>query len=194
MPEHFRTAPPAEGRPPAAEQSGGYESVRDSWVDPREAAQLAAQRAEPLRSEPPALPASVRELPWGASPADREFVERMLERLAVGDYAGALMAAEALLRRVPRNADALDCAEMSRSELRKLYEARLGSLDRTPTIAMTPAAISGLTLDVFTGYLLSRIDGLTTLREICLTPALIPDQALRVLSELYLQGVISLDE
>src|ERR1700735_1508261 len=102
------------------------------------------------------------------------------------------MGAEALLRRLPRDADALDCAEMSRTELQKLYGARLGPLEQVPSIAMTPVTLAALTLDVFTGFLLSRIDGLTTLREISRTPGMTPDHALRVLSELYLQGVISL--
>jgi hypothetical protein len=193
MSDDFRAALQADSRPVTAEQSGGYEKVRDSWVDGPPP--VTADDGEPATPSgfPPALPASVRETPAARSIADTDFVDRMLERLAVGDYVGALMAAEALLRRLPRDADALDCAEMSRTELQKLYEARLGSLDRVPSIAMTPAALAGLTLDVSTGFLLSRIDGLTTLREICVARGLAPDHALRVLSELYLQGVISLD-
>ncbi len=179
------------------EQSGGYERVRDSWVDGLPVAALEASGevaiASAELSSPPALPLSLREVPVDRSTADAAFVDRMLERLARSDYVGALMAAEALLRRLPRDADALDCAEMSRTELQKIYCARLESLDRVPSIAMTPVAIAGLTLDVFTGFLLSRIDGLTTLREISLTPGMTPDHALRVLSELYLQGVIELD-
>jgi hypothetical protein len=146
------------------------------------------------RPEPPPLPASVRELPVARSPADETFADRMMERLAAGDYAGALMASEALLHRLPRDADALDCAGMSREELRKVYTARLGgTLDRVPSIAMAPEAIAALTLDVFTGFLLSRIDGLTKLREIVAAGGITPDHALRVLSELYLRGVILLD-
>jgi hypothetical protein len=81
---------------------------------------------------------------------------------------------------------------MSRTELQKVYAARLEGLDRVPSIAMTPEAIAALTLDVFTGFLLSRIDGLTTLQDIAFGRGMLPDHALRVLSELYLQGVISL--
>jgi len=166
----------------AAEKSDGYERVRDSWVD-----------GLPNDARPPALPASIREVKVERSPADSAFVDRMLERLAAGDYAGSLLAAETLLRRLPCDADALDCAEMSRTELHKLYEARLGLLDRSPSIALTPASLAALPLDVFAGFLLSRIDGLTTLREISLTPGVAPEHALRVLSELYLQGVITID-
>jgi hypothetical protein len=181
MPDELPAYASPDGRKPASEQSGGYEKVRDSWVE-----------GSPSDSGPPALPASIREVPVEHAPADAAFVDRMLERLASGDYAGALLAAEALLRRLPRDADALDCAEMSRTELQKLYSARLGSLDRVPTIAMTPACLATLPLDVFAGFMLSRIDGLTSLREISITHGVAPDHALRVLSELYLQGVITL--
>jgi hypothetical protein len=58
---------------------------------------------------------------------------------------------------------------------------------------MAPDALAGLSLDVFSGFLLSRIDGLTSLHEIAFGRGMVPDHALRVLSELYLQGVITLD-
>jgi hypothetical protein len=174
-------------RAPSAEESAGYEAVRDSWVDG-----VPPDMQRP-RSEPPALPASVREVPVERTPEDAVFADRMLERLAAGDYAGALMAAEALLSRRPRDADALDCAEMSRTELQKLYESRLGPLDRVPRIVMTPAAIATLRLDVLAGFLLSRMDGHATLHEIAFAPGMTPDHALRVLSELHLQGVLALD-
>jgi hypothetical protein len=167
-----------------SEQSGGYESVRDSWFDGLPA---------PTPSVPPALPASVREVPEIRSPVDAAAIDRMMDRLAAADYVGALVAAEALLRRLPRDADVLDCAEISRNELQKLYTSRLGALDRVPTIAMTPRELAGLRLDVSTGFLLSRIDGLTTLREVAVTPGIAPHHALRVLSELYLEGVIALE-
>jgi hypothetical protein len=188
MPEDFPAAFHPNGQP--AEQSGSYEPVRDSWVD---GLPQAVPRGGELQPSPPDLPVSIREPAIERSAADTAFVERMLERLAAADYVGALLGAEALLRRLPRDADALDCAEMSRTELQKLYVARLGPLEQVPSIAMTPVGLAALTLDVFTGFLLSRIDGLTTLREISRTPGMTPDHALRVLSELYLQGVISLD-
>jgi hypothetical protein len=174
-------------RAPPAEESAGYEAVRDSWVDG-----VPPDMQRP-RSEPPALPASVREVPVERAPEDAAFADRMFGRLAVGDYAGALMAADALLSRRPRDADALDCAEMSRTELQKLYESRLGALDRVPRIVMTPAGIAALTLDIFAGFLLSRVDGHSTLHEIAFAHGMSPDHALRVLSELYLQGVLALD-
>jgi hypothetical protein len=183
-----RAAAPGDRRTPMPEESASYEAVRDSWVEEPPI----TKATEPVRSDPPALPVSIREPPSERSPTDALFADRMLERLAADDYAGALMVAEALLRRRPRDADALDCAEMSRTELRKLYETRLGALDRVPSIAMPRAAIAALTLDVFAGLLLSRVDGAATVQEIAFDCGLAPDHALRVLSELFLHGVIAL--
>src|SRR5258708_24393665 len=84
------------------------------------------------RSQPPPLPQSASRLAPARAAADAAFAERMLERLAASDYSGALMAAETLLVHQPLHGDALDCAQMARSELRKLYVARLGSRDRIP--------------------------------------------------------------
>jgi hypothetical protein len=178
-------AHPSAGRASKSEESAGWEPVRDSWVE-------APAAMDAPRSEPPPLPASVRELPARRSPSDEALADRMLERLAAGDYEASLMAAEALLRRLPRDADALDCAEMSRTELRELYSARLGGvLHRVPVIA-SRGAIAALTLDVITAFLLARIEGVSTLHEIAFAPGMSPERALRVLSELYLKGVIAL--
>jgi hypothetical protein len=177
----------ADRATPTSEESAGYEAVRDSWVDPQPAPTAR------MHSDPPQLPSSVREQP-AARPAELTgFVDRMMDRLAASDYAGALLASEALLRLRPRDADALDCAEMSRTELRKIYESRLGSLDRTPGIAMLPGEIALLPLDAFAGFVLSRVDGTATLQDIAYASGVASDQTLRVLSELYLRGVISLD-
>jgi hypothetical protein len=189
MHESRFATPPGDPGTPKPDQSAGWEPVRDSWTDPPPAVTEATPR-----SVPPDLPSSVRETGASRSPGDVAFADRMLERLAAGDYAGALLASETLLRHLPRDADALDCAEMARTELRKVYTARLGGdLDCAPSIAMAPEAIATLTLDVFAGFLLSRTDGRTTIQEMLVGQGVAPDRALRVLSELYLMGVIALD-
>jgi hypothetical protein len=180
------SARPGDARASKPEDSAGWERVRDSWVD------VPPGVAGSVCSEPPPLPASVRELPAERSPVDAALADRMLEQLARGDYEAALIAAEALLHRLPRDADALDCAEMSRKELRERYVARLGGvLHRVPSV-VTREAIATLTLDAFTAFLLSRIDGLATLHEIAFAQGMSPEHALRVLSEFYLKGVIAL--
>ncbi len=147
------------------------------------------------KSVPPPLPDSATQLLPARAAADDAFAETMLERLAAADYEGARIAAEALLEFRPRDRDALDCAQMAASELRKVYVARLGSLDRVAHVAIgTDAIVAQRGLDFGAGYLLSRIDGLATLRQVVEGAGVSSLEALRILSELYLRRVIAFSE
>lgn len=146
------------------------------------------------KSQPPPLPESASRVSPARAAADAARADRILERLAASDYAGALLAAEALLVHHPLHADALDCAQIARSELRRLYVARLGSLELVPHITVGLPALSALSLDFRAGFLLSRIDKRSTLQEIIDGCGLPPLDALRILSELYLQQMIAMDD
>jgi hypothetical protein len=145
---------------------------------------------------PPPLPQSARPVPLGQRvAADAAFAERMLEYLAASDYVGALLAAEALLETHPGHPDLLDTAQIARSELRRIYAARLGSLARTAQLAMAPEELLTVqALDFRAGLLLSRVDGQATLAEIVQSSGIPSHEALRVLSELYLRRAIVLSE
>jgi hypothetical protein len=145
----------------------------------------------PLSSQPPPLPDSASRIDPARAAAEAASTERMLERLAASDYAGTLIAAEATLVHHPLHRDALDCALMARSELRKLYVDRLGSLDWVPYIAVGLQGLLGLSLDFRAGYLLSRIDKRTSLAQIIAASGLPELDSLRILSELFLQRVIA---
>jgi len=150
--------------------------------------------SRPPKSSPPPLPLSASQIPPSRAAADNELAECMLDRLAAGDYGGALLAGEALLEYRPRDQDALDCAQIARGELRKVYTARLGSLDRVPHVAMGPEAIFSLqALDFRAGYLLSRIDGVTSLYDVVESGSIPSLEALRILSELFLRRVIAFE-
>lgn len=149
---------------------------------------------EPPRSIPPPLPESAGRVEPTRAAADEALADTMLERLAAGDYAGAIMAAEALLEYRPRDRDAIDAAQIAKTELRKVYVARLGSIERVPRIAMGPDAIFALTsLDFRAGFLLSRVDGFASIYEIVEGASIPSLEALRILSELYLKRVIAFD-
>jgi hypothetical protein len=147
-----------------------------------------------LRSSPPPLPRVARPSPPLRAAADNAFAESMLERLAAGDYEGARLAAHALLEYRPRDQDALDCAQIAESELRRLYTARLGSLARVPRVAMGPDALLSLSaLDFRAGLLLSRIDGVASLDQVVHAAGVPRLDALRNLSELFLRRAIALE-
>lgn len=162
-------------------------------VEPSSAIEPEPPSSRQPMSAPPPLPQSAPRLSSARASADARFAEHMLERLAVGDSAGALLAAESLLLHQPRHSDAHDTAQMARAELRKLYAGRLGSLDGVPRVAMGPEGLLALALDFRAGLLLSRADGQTSLNEIVESCGLPHLDALRILSELFLQRVIVLD-
>jgi hypothetical protein len=149
-----------------------------------------APTSDPPKSLPPPLPESARRISSVRAIADAVFAEVMIERLAAGDYEGVVMAASALLEHQPNNTDALDCAQIARSELTKVYAARLGSMQRVPRMVMSPEGLVALSLDFGAGFLLSRVDGthsIATIVETCGLPKL---EALRILSELFLRRAI----
>lgn len=145
------------------------------------------------RTVPPPLPESANLIAAKRVAADDAFAERMLDRLAAGDYQGALLAAEALLEYRPLDPDATDTAQMARSELRRVYVERLGSLDAVPHRAMPLEGLLSLqSLDPRAAFLLARIDGQATLREIVEAAGMHATEALRILSELVLKRAIAL--
>ncbi|MGO9835324.1 MAG: hypothetical protein ACLP1X_14015 [Polyangiaceae bacterium] len=150
--------------------------------------------SQPVKSQPPPLPESARRLSPARAAADATFADSMIERLAAGDYAGVVMAAEALLEHQPNHADALDSAQIARSELAKVYQSRLGSMERVPRVVMGPEGLLALSLDFGAGLLLSRVNGTVTLAGIVETCGLPKLESLRILSELFLRRAIGFDD
>lgn len=119
-------------------------------------------------------------------------VTDMKDRYATGDFTGALIIAESLLESDPNDEEALRYAESCRDVLMQMYAARLGSLEQVATVAIPPDQIRWLTLDHRAGFLLSMMDGASTLEEVldvCGMPRL---DAMRILFTLLEQRVIRL--
>ncbi|MEM7138619.1 MAG: hypothetical protein AAF500_18710 [Myxococcota bacterium] len=117
--------------------------------------------------------------------SSREEVHlEIADRFALGDFAGALSAAELQLGREPDDEEAARYAETSRERLEARYATRIGSLDFIFNASVPRAKIKWLGLDPQAAFLLSLVDGQTTVDEvldICQMPRV---QALRVFTEL----------
>jgi hypothetical protein len=119
-----------------------------------------------------------------------DLVSEMSERFALGDFSGALRAAELVLGQDPGLQSAQHYAHESRQKLESLYLSRLSSQGRIPKLAMPETEIRWLGLDSRMGFLLSRIDGMSdyeTILELSGMPRL---EALRSLVELVDTKVI----
>ena len=117
----------------------------------------------------------------------------MRDRLALGDYSGALVVAEGVLEGDSSHNEAARCAETCRERLYEMYAARLGSLDRVPHVAVPPEQVRWLSLDHRAGFVLSCVDGCSTLEEILDVAGMPVLDALRILYELHSQRIISIE-
>jgi hypothetical protein len=151
--------------------------LEDAWVAPSSA-------APPVQAPPPAEPAT-------SEPA-AETMAALEARLAAGDYGRALVLAEAALVAHPDSPALARSADMCRDELYKRYLERLGAADHVPRLAVHSGAITGLALDHRAGFLLSCVDGDSTVEEIIDVSAMPRLEAVRVLYELLQEGVIEM--
>jgi hypothetical protein len=116
----------------------------------------------------------------------------MRDRFSLGDYTGALELAETVLRGDPVNETALNCAEECRNKLIQMYTARIGPLDRVPTVIVATEQLRWLSIDHRAGFLLSHIDGVSNLEMILDVSGMPLLDALKILCELVQQRVITM--
>jgi hypothetical protein len=122
-----------------------------------------------------------------------DMIGEMEELYALDDLTGALRQAEFILGRFPDNAQALRCAANCRARLVALYASKIGSMERVITQTIETSQVRWLGLDHRSGFLLSRIDGTSTVEEVldvCGMPRL---EALKTLTDLLERGAIRLD-
>jgi hypothetical protein len=115
----------------------------------------------------------------------------MGDRFSLGDYTGALEIAESILASDPVDAEALRCAEDSRAKLIQMYTARIGPLDRIPMVLVAREQLRWLSIDHRAGFLLSHVDGVSSLEMILDVSGMPLLDALKILAELQQQRVIS---
>jgi hypothetical protein len=133
--------------------------------------------------------------PFSAAPApprDDPAITEMKDRYAMGDFTGALVIAESILESSPEDLEAPRYAQSCRDVLTQMYSARLGSLDQVVRVAVPSDQIRWLTLDHRAGFLLSLIDGGSTVDQILDISGMTRLDALRIVYQLLDQRVISL--
>ena len=116
----------------------------------------------------------------------------MKDRYAMGDFSGALVIAEGIIETNPEDLEAPRYAQSCRDVLTQMYSARLGSLDQIVAVAVPSDQIRWLTLDHRAGFLLSLIDGGSTVDQILDISGMTRLDALRIMYQLLDQRVISL--
>lgn len=121
---------------------------------------------------------------------DEGAIHEVRGRFALGDYSGALVMAESILDSHPDHPEAKDYAEKCRKALADLYVSRLGGMDRIPHVAMPMEELQWLSLDHRAGFLLSLMDGMSSIEDILDMSGMSNLEALRTMFELMQQDVI----
>lgn len=162
---------------------------------------------EPRYGERPRSSGQLRSTPTSSSgPSTRRGIESVVpppvgpegrlrqaeERLALGEYGPALMLAEGVLDEMPGHLGAQRCVEACRAELRTSYLMRMGDGSSIPRVVTPPGEIRWLDLDHRAGFLLSRVDGMSSIDDILDMSGMSELDALRLLFELMQAGVIEI--
>jgi hypothetical protein len=146
----------------------------DAWVADR------GRRSLAPTAPPPARPEAAR----GDEASQALLHAEMADCYALGDYARSLSAAELLLGLDPKDENAQQYAVNSRARLETRYISRIGSLDYIFNLAVPVAKVKWLGLDPQAAFLLSLVDGQTTVAEVLDIGQMGRLEALRVFTEL----------
>jgi hypothetical protein len=109
-----------------------------------------------------------------------------------GDEEGARALIDGFLRRNPAHPRARQIAEQCESALAAKYSKRLGSLTRVPKLAVTVDQLVSLSLDHRAGFLLSFVDGVSSVATILDMSGMSASEVLRTFVDLSERRVITL--
>lgn len=118
--------------------------------------------------------------------------EEMARLLALGDYSGALEVAETILSASPDDPAASACRDECRGVLVRMYETRLGDMTRVPVVAVAREQLRWLSIDHRAGFVLSLVDGASTVEMIVDVSGMPAFDTLRILAELVQQRILTL--
>ena len=127
-----------------------------------------------------------------APPSSDPQIRQIADRYATGDFSGALVLAEGILENSPEHPEATRYANNCRDVLTQMYSARLGALDQRVTVAIPSEQIRWLSLDHRSGFLLSLVDGTSSVEELLDISGMAKFDALRILYTLREERVIAL--
>ncbi|MCH2110891.1 MAG: hypothetical protein MK135_16355 [Polyangiaceae bacterium] len=117
--------------------------------------------------------------------------DEMNHRFAMGDFSGALSLAQEVLKKDPEHAEAKELATRCEDVSHDMYLSRLGSLSLVPRVVMTPDQIRWLSLDHRAGFLLSLIDGFSSVEEVLDVCGMSQTEALKIFCQLLEDSVIA---
>jgi hypothetical protein len=169
---------------PPPPRSGNAPKAGNSMLD------FADRNAAPVLSLAPSagLDTGPSQPAAGAEPT----VQDMHARYAVGDFTGALEIAEAILQKRPDDAATRRYAQNCRDVLTQMFAAKIGPLDQVMQVVISAQEVQWLSLDHRAGFLLSLVDGQSTVDEILDISGMSRLDALKIIHQLVEQHIVNL--
>jgi hypothetical protein len=212
-------APPSQ-KPASADADAELLALFDAWETPtlppplvdldldldhamRDAEPLDARRGpsqrptEPAPEDPNAAESSTRLRTQPPSPlsdlAIRQLRTELADEFFDGNYAPALVLAEELAARRPDDDAARDFADDCRRMLEKDYLQRIGGpITGVPVLAISMRDLPRYALNHRAGFLVSRVDGESSIEALIDVGAMPRLEALKIIAELVEAGVLQL--
>ncbi len=188
--------PPAQADAMARATIPGASNANGRAIQPRESDPTKDSALDFVDGFDPVLdslaPMSGLEAPAEASTKPRAGPQEMQECYAVGDFSRALSIAEELLARSPDDLAARRCAQNCRDVLTQMFAARIGPLDQVISVVISPEEVQWLALDHRAGFLLSLVDGQSTVDEILDISGMTRLDALKIIFDLAERQVVRL--
>jgi hypothetical protein len=186
--------------PPRRESTGAFAEVDREWEElatsppppmQQELIDAMARESAPSAKEAPDLASLAVQATSAEAIREAPSAREMNDRVSLGDYTGALEVAERLLAIDPHDAPVRTCAESCRGVLKQMYTTRIGPLDRAPVVMVARDQLRWLSIDHRAGFVLSLVDGVSSVEMILDVSGMAELDALRILAELAQQRIIA---
>ena len=167
-------------------------NLADPWGDGKEEIASRGIALETVSPEtatvapPPAPPPA----PSGQKNSFEMLMEGAAELFSLGDFSGSLETIEKALEIKPSDPGALEFMQRNQQTLMKMFESKLGGLQKRPRVKVDPSEIMWLSLDHRAGFVLAQIDGFVSYDEVMTLSGMNKFDTLRILAKLCEEGVI----
>lgn len=118
--------------------------------------------------------------------------ELMRQAMARGDFLSARAIADKVLAYDPTDLEAHACLQACDHRLSQSWESRLGDRDRVLRIAVPTDWLSQLAIDPRVAYVVSRIDGVTSIQSVLDVSGMAEADCAKVLLDLLDEGVLEI--
>jgi hypothetical protein len=128
------------------------------------------------------------DLPADETPED--VLRAAQDRFQLHDFQGAIEILEKVVETDPMQKEARALLLEARSQLMRMYESKLGGLDRVPRVLISSEELIWLNLNHRAGFILSQIDGSVSYDDIIALSGMPRIDTLKILTELIQERVI----